>query len=374
LEDTVDQLIILGRIMPGKFIQSSLAAKALVDAQVNEQMDGQRQAEANFERSAGRRKNCKKPLAPIGPPIGADGDPTRGDPTKSAAELAQSVQSLTQSIKQSPISTDNTEKMQADRAFLEATLHRTSVELREKATFTSLSEAIQKEKAKRTKYEDIIKREAEGRKLTRALQSRLVEVKREREAEIQKRVEMIAHLKDQLQEMKAKTSMESKYVQKVTEVDNAQVLKRCTMDEAKLVKELDDLKTKIDEENRCNAEIESFLRTHIDKRQELLHDWVDKYDNEVDMKQKELDLLKAAKAADYERLLELTRLYHEYEQVVVDDRVEKEKIRRKLEKDQEEEEAAIQIQAWWRGTMVRRCLGQYKAKKKKKGKGGKGKK
>jgi len=44
------------------------------------------------------------------------------------------------------------------------------------------------------------------------------------------------------------------------------------------------------------------------KRQELLHHWVDKYDNDVELKQKELDLLKAAKAKDYERLLELTRL------------------------------------------------------------------
>jgi len=37
--------------------------------------------------------------------------------------------------------------------------------------------------------------------------------------------------------------------------------------------------------------------------------------------------------------------YREYEQVVVDDRVEKEKLRRKLEKDIEEVEAATKVQS-----------------------------
>ena len=35
---------------------------------------------------------------------------------------------------------------------------------------------------------------------------------------LQQRNEMIAHLKDQLQEMKAKTSMEGKYIKKDAEV------------------------------------------------------------------------------------------------------------------------------------------------------------
>lgn len=38
------------------------------------------------------------------------------------------------------------------------------------------------------------------------------------EQKLQQRNEMIAHLKDQLQEMKAKTSMEGKYIKKDAEV------------------------------------------------------------------------------------------------------------------------------------------------------------
>ena len=100
-------------------------------------------------------------------------------------------------------------------------------------------------------------REEESRRLVKSLQRQLIEVKKEKEIEIQvglndnnkwfeceemkvpffsfaawqmemwahcfflllqQRNEMIAHLKDQLQEMKAKTSMEGKYIKKDAEV------------------------------------------------------------------------------------------------------------------------------------------------------------
>jgi len=46
----------------------------------------------------------------------------------------------------------------------------------------------------------------------------------------------------------------------------------------------------------------------VQKRQELLQFWIDKHESDVEQKQRELDLLKSAKAKDLERLQELTRL------------------------------------------------------------------
>ena len=43
------------------------------------------------------------------------------------------------------------------------------------------------------------------------LQRKLIEVRKEKEQELQQRNEAIAHLKDQLQETKAKTNMEGKF-------------------------------------------------------------------------------------------------------------------------------------------------------------------
>ena len=46
--------------------------------------------------------------------------------------------------------------------------------------------------------------------------------------------EKIAHLKDQLQEMKAKTSMESKYLKKDADVRVSSTQKKCQMSESEM--------------------------------------------------------------------------------------------------------------------------------------------
>jgi len=50
---------------------------------------------------------------------------------------------------------------------------------------------------------------------------------------------MIAHLKDQLQEMKAKTAMEKKYIKKVCTVAVNQTQKMCNMGEKDLKDEIE---------------------------------------------------------------------------------------------------------------------------------------
>ena len=50
---------------------------------------------------------------------------------------------------------------------------------------------------------------------------------------------MIAHLKDQLQEMKAKTNMEGKYSKKCTEVRVAQTQKKCSIEEKNMKDEIE---------------------------------------------------------------------------------------------------------------------------------------
>jgi len=57
--------------------------------------------------------------------------------------------------------------------------------------------------------------------------------------QIQMRMEMIAHLKDQLQEMKAKTSMEKKYIKKVCNVSVLQTQKMCNLGEKDLKDQID---------------------------------------------------------------------------------------------------------------------------------------
>ncbi|XP_038606326.1 dynein regulatory complex protein 9 isoform X3 [Tachyglossus aculeatus] len=218
-------------------------------------------------------------------------------------------------------------------------------------------------------------REEQGRKQIRSLQKQLQDVKREREIKVQSQKEHIAYLKDQLQEMKAKTNMESRYVKKTTELQIVQTQNKCDRAEENLLDEIERLKLRTDEETRVHTEIENFLKKELVKLEEKLEYWMEKYDKDTEAKQNELNSLKSAKAADLINLQELARELMEFEQVIIEDRLEKEKARNKIEQDARELKSIIKLQAWWRGTVVRRELGNFKLPKKEKGggKNGKGK-
>ena len=143
--------------------------------------------------------------------------------------------------------------------------------------------------------------------------------------------------------MKAKTNMEGKYIKKCADVAVAQTMKKCSTEEKALKDEIDALRHKIDQEMRVNAETESWLRNHQQELEQKVEYWVEKYESDVEKLQHELDILKGSKAKDLSRLEELTKTYKEYKAVVVEDRIEKEKERRKKEQEAIELSNAIKV-------------------------------
>lgn len=266
--------------------------------------------------------------------------------------------------RQTIITTETLKKIQIDRQFFSDVIKDTMQELQESGTFTNLLEALNKERENKMHFYDIIAREEKGRKQIKSLQKQLVNVKKERQFEVQSRNEYIAHLKDQLQELKAKTNLENCYMKKNTELQIAQTQKKCNKTEELLLEEIEKLRMKTEEENRIHMEIESFLRKEQQKLEEKLEFWMEKFDKDTETKQNELNALKAAKASDLAHLQELARTLREYEQVIIEDRIEKEKTRKKIEQDILELKSVLKLQAWWRGTVVRREIGGFKMPKK----------
>ncbi|XP_023416095.2 dynein regulatory complex protein 9 isoform X3 [Cavia porcellus] len=243
-------------------------------------------------------------------------------------------------------------------------------------------------------------REESGRKMIKTLQKQLINVKKERQAEVQSRNEYIAHLKDQLQEMKAKTNLENHYMKRNTELQVAQTQRKCNRTEELLLEEIEKLRMKTEEENRIHVEIEMFLKKEqqvltvqlnlalnsvrprlafnslrssclsllrvlgSQRLEEKLEFWMEKFDKDTEMKQNKLNALKATKASDLAHLQDLAKTIREYEQVIIEDRIEKEKTRKKIKQDVLELKSAIKLQAWWRGTVVRKEIGGFKMPKK----------
>jgi len=111
-------------------------------------------------------------------------------------------------------------------------------------------------------------------------------------------------------------------------------------------------------------EVESWLRDRHNFLTNLHEHWTKKLHDDVAAKEAELQKLTNERASDREAYLEARQSYQEAN-IFID--VAKEKMRRAeeiKEKQELERKSATKIQAWWRGLMVRKCLGPYKKKKK----------
>ncbi|XP_062832967.1 dynein regulatory complex protein 9 isoform X2 [Anolis carolinensis] len=352
LEDCADQLTILGCIMPENYegrkdicnldhqeIRAILETQKELSTQYKDLMEARSESQAKVPIELGKIMDLGRQLE------------------DTSSDLKRSNHLFNMATKQSSLSADNLKKAQLDRQWAQDVISETMEELLTLGTFTNLQHAVDVEKAKKADIHDLIMSEMMGRKKIKSLQKQLNDIRKEKEREMHNRNEMITYLKDQLQEMKAKTEMEYRYVKKDRGLQVAQVQKKC-------------------------ANAENDLHNEIEAIEEKLEYWVEKYEKDTEAKQQELNSLKAARAADQAALQETARLCLAYEQAIIEDRKEKEAARRKVEQDALELKSVLKLQAWWRGMMVRRFLGPYKLLKKlfeeeqpipQKGKKGKGK-
>ncbi|KAM4887665.1 dynein regulatory complex protein 9 isoform 2-T4 [Thomomys bottae] len=297
LEDTIDQLSILSYIMPIQYER---------------------------KQSFGEQYSGRGSLGKTSAPLSSKGKPTIPE-VKEGSQPPSELHKLQDPFFKTPtrqtiLTVEALRKIQMDRQYLSDVIANTRLELINTSTFTYLQEALSKERNEKLNFYEAIAREEKGKKQIKSLQRQVMNVKKERQAEVQSRNEYISHLKDQLQEMKAKTNLENQYMKKNTELQISQTQKKCNKTEELLMEEIEKIRMKTEEENRTHMEIEMFLK----KEQQI----------------------------------------REYEQVIIEDRVEKEKTRKKIEQDDLELKSIIKLQAWWRGTVVRREIGSFKMPKK----------
>ncbi|NXJ73582.1 DRC9 protein, partial [Trogon melanurus] len=358
LENCVDQLSILGCIMPisseGKTDISRTGSQEMKDI-----IETQKELDVNYQEVMSIRQGSGEMVTSMSQEsIEHKQQPGKNEDVKSTHHLPN------RAMKHSALSVENLRKIQADRQYASDVITVTMKKMQETGTFNSLTEANEREKAKNSKFHDFLIRSEEGKKEIKSLEKQLQDVKKETKIELQNRDNMIVYLKEELQEMKAEMDMESCYMKKSTDLQVLQTQKKCSNAENVLNKEIQNLRSKTDEEIRVHTEIENFLRQHHKKVEEKLEYWVDKYENDTDAKDNELEALKASRANNLAMLQRLAKECQMFEETIISDRAEKEERRRQLEQDALELKSILKLQAWWRGTMVRRNLGPYKALRK----------
>ncbi|NXY76431.1 DRC9 protein, partial [Glareola pratincola] len=358
LENCVDQLSILGYIMPVPY-EGKTDVSHTGSQEIKEIIETGKDIDINYQELMSARQGSEETVTSMSlKSIQHKQQLGKTEDLKSIHRLSN------RAMKHSALSVENLRKIQADRQYANDVITVTMKEMQESGTFNSLTEANEREKEKKSKFHDILIRSQEGKKEIKSLEEQLQDVKKQTEIELQNRDSMIACLRDQLQEMKAKTNMESRYMKKSTDLEVHQTQKKCTNAENVLDKEIQKLRSKADKEIRVHMETENFLRQHLKKVEEKLEHWVDKYENDTDAKEEELNALKALKANNLEMLQGVATECQMFEETIIRDRAEKEAKRRQLEQDALELKSTLKLQAWWRGTMVRRNLGPYQALKK----------
>ncbi|NWS76324.1 DRC9 protein, partial [Crotophaga sulcirostris] len=358
LENCVDQLSILGYIMPGSY-KGKTDFSHTGSQEIKEILETQKELDINEQELTSAKRGSGETVTSTSLKS-AEHRQQRGkieDP-KSTHHLSS------RAMKHSALSTENLRKIQADRQYASNVITVTMEKLQESGTFNILTEANEREKAKKCKFHDALIRSEEGKNEIKALEKQLQDVKKETEIELQNRDDTIAYLKDKLEEMKVRMDMESRYMKKSTDLQIYQTQKKCSNAESVLDKEIQKLRRQTEGENRVHKETENFLRHHYKIVEEKLEHWVDKYENDIDAEDKELDALKASKANNLEIMQRVATECLTFEETITSDRAEKEAKRRKTEQDALKQKSILKLQAWWKGTMVRRNLGPYKALKK----------
>lgn len=350
LDDFVNQLFILGKVYPyqqGEYPKSW----ELANRQIEYVTRNQTTAEGMLKTMLASRADEIKEYEDV----------------EELKELLLSIMRGTdQSLQQSPITPDNYAKIQHDRLHAENTLFKTQVDLVEGNKFFPLTDTVLDTKKDKNRKQKAIIEEEENRNKIKELHVEIAKVRKETEIVLLECDEAIAYLKDQVQEMKAKSNLEAKYVRNTAETNVDQTQRKCSSNEAKLHEMFADLDERRVVENRSYLKMMKYLKKHLEIMEEKVDYWMLKYENDNDAKQLALDTLKKNKADDLLRFHEVTRLYAEYEKLIVLDRLTKERARRLKERDEAEAFAAVMLQNWWRKELVVRKLGPFAPKKGKK--------
>ncbi|NXA93247.1 DRC9 protein, partial [Melanocharis versteri] len=345
LESCVDQLAILGYIMPVSqedktdICHVSMTQEEL-DMNSPELMAAEQESGETVTSMAPKNTEHKQQQ-------GKTGD------QKSTRQSSKSTK------KRTTRAAEKLKKIYADRQYASEIITVTIKKMEELGTFSSLTDANEREKARNSKFYDILIREEKGKKEIKALQKQLQDVKKQSDKDLQSRDKVIERLKDKLQEKTAKLNTESYYMKKNTDLQIQLTQKKCSNAENALEKEIQTLKSKTDEEIQLHTETENFLKQQYQKVKEKLEFWMEKYKKETAAKDEELDDLRALKAENLETMQRFAKECLTFQSTIIIDRTDKEAKRKQIEQEALELKSAVKVQAWWKGTMVRRFLGPY---------------
>nr|KAJ3422260.1 hypothetical protein HK105_000469 [Polyrhizophydium stewartii] len=227
-----------------------------------------------------------------------------------------------------------------------------------------LKTTVEEEKAKQDQLAIIIAKEQKTSNEVKALKEELEKAKKERMGEINKRNEVIRRLKDELREIKHQAEEATKKLESRSKQKEEADLQNFHEKEDILHKDIISLEKQLETDTANNREEEALLRKKKFKIESEVENWIHKYDQDMEEKQAEIDDITAIFMEEKAHLDELQARYadlqKEYEKIIEDKRIAEEQKKEKERELQRATEAAVKIQAVFRGFLVRRDIARKK--------------
>ncbi|KAH1001797.1 dynein regulatory complex protein 9 [Dendroctonus ponderosae] len=253
---------------------------------------------------------------------------------------------------------------QRDCSFIESTIQKTYEEILQGGSYNCLS-----------KVTDIFRKlqseEADLLRTTKAREQEYVELQdlfyeerlvfKGQTAEIMAK---IGNLKDEIEDFRQEAASKSAYLaswqNSQLETAGYELSKKTEL----LVESIEDKRLELCKETRVHLETRTIFNEIEMDLQKQLKNWRIKYENDLQAIGNKIAHLQEAKDQQQEKTAQMIMKYIKRQEEIDCYQAHKvEQQKQRLEKDRKDR-AATKIQAWWRGTMVRKGFGKYKKKEK----------
>ncbi|KAG2444620.1 hypothetical protein HXX76_001364 [Chlamydomonas incerta] len=364
LKQTLEKLALVGQLQVDPKVQAHELTQS-VGEEISRMITEQKKLESRFEELVAlqhvlRHQPNKTKLME-----------NQNELQKVAEALRQSTKQLCRNLKDNPNVAENMLKVASERQALQLLLSNCLNEIEVFGKVQPLVESVMAQQASEQAMKETIEREKNTTAAVRQLRNDLREEKLDHEEKMKEKKKGLSTLKEQLKALKMDTAVSTRYLSKDLTAGNEHErrLQRTQLED--LLKDLGLVQQQIDIEKAVHATQAEFLRQIAAKMADDSSNWASRHDGDLAAREKELEMLKQQHARD---LIELKKAEEKFkmEQALKKEREMKateERERAEFEEMRETRraQAAVIIQAWWRGHKVRMLLSGAGKKGAKKG-------
>jgi len=374
LDETLEKLSFLGSITPD-VLQHRDELSQFVGDEISRIIQEQRQLETRYEELIAQRGTLK------GLANKSKYKENQAEIQDVSRALRESTKNLCRNLKDNPNIGGNLLKIQNERSKLQDLLTGAVQGLKEDGSFQVLVDQVEEDSRAQDTVAEIMRREKETTAAVKQLESDLAKEKLEHQREVAEQKAVIADLKEKLQQIKSKTTVNTKYARREARAKTNSTLRTYQQQAWEQQEKIRQLQKQKETEETVHGRTAEFLQRKQKNLVEQQAAWEQKYESECNARDAELAQLGSTRDKGKERLVELQA---RWEQEIKDKEEREKEAQRLLELEQlrkEEEErnaqAACKIQQMYRShakASAEKRAQDEKNKKGKKKKGGKGKK